>query len=137
MADYEPKYISTMDCRNFFTPPINYDDLDQATLLLYIESVEKYVESVFGASSPNTARIPCLLLLASKIVMSGELVRKYYTLSEETLGDYHYKIASPVSRSSDVQSSPYVIAKTWEQMALEMLSAAEESQTWKVFKAND
>jgi hypothetical protein len=140
MTSYTPKYVKEMDVRNFFTPALDYDDIGTAELLLKIESVEKFVEVAYFnnlAANSNDVRIPCLLLIASKIIMSPTLARRYYTLNSETLGDYSYTIASPSTRQSDVQSSPHVISITWEKMALEILDSLSPTKKWGLWKAND
>ena len=136
MADYSPTIVTEKDVRNFFTPPLDYDDVTKAEILLKIESVEDYVSAVYELTSSSDARIPCLLLVAAKIIQNPTLAKKYYTLAEEQLGDYRYVMAQPISRGTDVQSSPYVISKTWEKMALEILSARAVDR-WKIRKAND
>jgi len=137
MADYSPTIVSVADVRNFFTPPLDYDDIHQADILLKIETVETYVNYVYGITSSD-AKIPCLLLIASKIIQTPTLAKKYYTLSAESLGDYSYTLAEPISRGTDIQSSPFVISKTWEKMALEMLEAkAKKDSRWPFTVVND
>ena len=107
-------------------------------MLLKIEAVEDYVTAVYfdgETPSKSDARIPVLLLIASKIVQSPRLAKKYCTLSREVLGDYQYELPRPVARGTDVQTSPFIIAKTWEKMAIEMLLSRSESK-WKIYKAN-
>ena len=140
MTDYVPKYCDEMSVRNFFTPPIDYDDVTKAEILIKIESVEDYVEATYFSDTTTTsafARIPCLLLIASKIIMTPTLAKKYYTLNKEMLGDYSYELAQPISRGTDIQSSPFVISKTWERMALDMLERRRTNKKWTIYKAND
>ena len=139
-ADYSPKYVNEIDVRNFFTPPLDYDDINKAEILIKIESVEDFVEAVYfsdGSTTAADARIPCLLLIASKIILKPELARKYYTLNREVLGDYEYELAQPISRGTDIQSSPFVISITWEKMALEMLKKRSTSKRYGIWKANE
>jgi len=140
MADYSPQYVREMDVRNFFSPPLDYDDVTKAEILIKIESVEDYVNSVYfndSATSAEKARLPCLLLIASKIILTPSLAKKYYTLNRELLGDYEYELAQPISRGTDIQSSPYVISVTWEKMALQMLNKRSTLKKWSLYKAND
>ena len=112
-------YLQESDIRNFFVPPLDYDDVSKAQIDLYIEAVEDYVEAVWFNDSTTTsaiARLPCLLLVAAKVVSNSTLAKKYYTLNSERLGDYAYTLANP----SEGQT-PYQIAISWEQMALKML----------------
>ena len=135
MTDYSPIMVKEMDVRNFFTPPLDYDDVNTAEILIKIESVENYVSSVYGITD-STGRIPVLLLIASKLIHAPALARKHFTLSEEQLGDYRYVMAQPISRGTDIQSSPFVISKTWEKMAIEILESLTIKQ-FGFYKAND
>jgi len=139
MADYSPVAVSESDVRNFVSPPLDYDDVSKAEILLKIESVESYVKYRFfgGGSLPSTARIPVLLLVISNLISTPTLAKKYYTLSSETLGDYSYTLAQPISRGTDIQSSPFIVMKTWHAMALEMLEKLSSPSDYIVRKAND
>ena len=133
MVDYTPSYLNEIDTRNFFNPPLTNDDIPKAQILLYIETVEKYINEVYGLTG-TTVRIPALLLIASKIIATPKLAKKHYTLSSEKLGDYEYTLAEPISRGTDIQSSPYIISKTWERMALDMLEEMSTSdKKWGQF----
>ena len=139
MSDYSPLYVNEEDVRGFFTPPLDYDDITTNELLRKIEAVEDFVNAVYfndGSTSSDKARIPCLLLIASKIILTPELARKYYTLNREVLGDYEYELAQPISRGTDIQSSPHVISVTWEKMALKMLENSTLNNRWKVYRSN-
>ena len=139
MADYQPLVVKEMDVRNFVTPPLDYNDVSKAEILLKIESVEQYVSWRYfnGGSIPSQARIPVLLLIISNLICTPSLARKYYTLSSETLGDYSYTLAEPISRGLDIQSSPFVITKTWHKMAIEMLEKMASPSDYQVWKVND
>jgi len=134
MSDYVPIMVTEKDVRNFFSPPLDYDDVNTAEILVKIESVETYISSVYEITGSD-GRIPALLLIAAKLIQSPALAKTYYTLSSEMLGDYAYTLAQPISRGTDVQSSPFVISKTWEKMGLEMLESLN-SNRWKLYKAN-
>jgi len=90
MVDYSPQVVNEYDVRNFVSPPLDYDDVSKAEILLKIESVESYVKYRYfnGGSLPSKARIPVLLLVISNLISTPALAKKYYTLSSETLGDY-------------------------------------------------
>jgi len=140
MADYVTKYVNEEDVRGFFTPPLDYDDVTRNEILRKIEAVEDYVTAVYFNDSTTTAanaRIPCLLLIASKIIQTPTLAKKYYTLAEEELGDYRYMMAQPISRGTDVQSSPFVISRTWERMAIDILEKRTSLDKFTLYKAND
>lgn len=139
MSDYSPRIITEADVRNFFTPPLDYNDVTKAEILLKIEAVEEFVKSVYfnrGMPSGSDIKIACLLLVASKIIQSPSLAKKYYTLSSESLGDYSYTLAQPISRGTNIQSSPFVVSKTWERMALDILNS-RSTYRYKVYKVND
>jgi hypothetical protein len=142
--DYVPKYVTENDVRTMFTPALDYNDICKAELLLKIESVEDYVEAVYfndTATTADNARIPCLLLIASKIITSPTLAREYGTLKKEVLGDYAYELALTASTKDGLTASPHVIAKCWESMALEMLKSrsklANKGYTWGLWRSND
>jgi len=141
MSDYTPKYVQEEDVRGFFTPPLDYDDITKNELLRKIEAVEDFVQAVYfqdSTTSAAKARIPCLLLIASKVVLSPTLAKKHFTLKSEVLGDYAYELATPTSTKGAEQSSPYLISLTWERMALEMLDNRRTSTgLWKIYKSND
>jgi len=134
MVDYTPTMVREMDVRNFFTPHLDYDDVTTAEILIKIESVESFVYNVYGVTGSD-GRIPVLLLIASKLIHAPTLARKHFTLSEEQLGDYRYVMAQPISRGTDIQSSPFVISKTWEKMAIEILESLA-TKNWGFYKVN-
>ena len=137
MSDYSPKMVNEIDVRNFVTPPLDYDDISKAEVLLKIESVEQYISTVYSNVTGNAARIAALLLIIAKIIQVPNLANKYYTLSYEKLGDYAYNLAQPISRGTDVQSSPFVISKTYEKMAIEILEKASLSTKYYFKVVND
>jgi hypothetical protein len=136
MTDYSPSLVNEIDVRNFFSPPLDYDDVSKAELLIKIEAVEQYVSTVYGVTG-NDGRIASLLLIAAKVIQTPGLANKYYTLSYEKLGDYAYNLAQPISRGTDVQSSPFVISRTWEKMALEILERASSTTRYYFKKVNE
>ncbi len=137
MADYTPSIVQEIDIRNMFSPPLDYDDITKAEILLKIEIVEDYVKAVYELTSAADARVPCILLVASKIIHNPSLAKKHYTLSYESVGDYSYSLAQPISRGTDVQSSPFVISRTWERMGLDMLEARAPRKRLKMYIVND
>ena len=135
MSDYEPKLITEMDVRNFFSPPLSYTDVSKAEILLKIEAVEDYISAKWGITSSSDGKIPALLLVASKIVQNPNLAKKYYTLRSESIGkDYSYSLALPTSKGA-IQTSPYALSKTWEEMAIEMLNS-RCTDRWKIRVVN-
>jgi len=136
MADYTPQLVSEYEVRNMFTPPLDYDDVTKAQILLYIESVEDYIKSVyFDDSMPSkaNARIPALLLVMSKIIKKPDLLKKYGVVESMKLGDFSFKL---VTTGKGKHVTAYEAAKSWEEMAHEMLKSRGKSQ-WTVLKAND
>lgn len=52
MVDYTPRFVSEADVRGFFTPPIPYDKVSKAEILLKIQAVEEFIiNSYFGGKS--------------------------------------------------------------------------------------
>jgi len=139
MADYTPVSVGENDVRSFLTPPLDYDDVSKAEILLKIESVETYVKYTYfgGGTVPVKARIPILLLTISNLISTPTLARKYYTLASEQLGDYNYVLAQPTSKGSDVNFSPFTITKTWHNMGLEILQKIASPTDYIVRKANE
>jgi hypothetical protein len=127
LTDYVPVLVKEFEVRNFFNPPLDYDDVPTAELLLKIESVEKYIEFVYGITTSTSGRIPALLLVASKIVENPSLSSKYSKIETEKLGDYSYSLFKGGAAS-------------WRTMAIEMLEAkiaGSRSDKWNFLKVND
>ena len=139
MTDYSPISVTEKDVRNFVTPPLDYDDVSKAEILLKIESTEVYVKRHFfhGGSIPADGRIAVLLLIISNLIATPSLAKKYRTLASETLGDYSYTISQPVTRGAAMQSDPFAVIKTWHQMAVEILEDLVSEDKIKLYKVND
>jgi len=141
MADYTSESgIVEGDVRNFVTPVIDYDIVSKAELLGKIEVVEDFVKYTYfdGGTVPSKAKTPILLLIISNLVSTGAIAKDYYTLSSEKLGSYAYTLSEPMATGDGgVQSSPYVISKTWHQMALDMLEKMSTPSDYTVYKVND
>ena len=138
MSDYIPTLVNEFEVRNFFSPPLSYDDINTAEVLLKIESVEKYIQAVYGITDAATGRIPALLLVACKVIENPILANKYNQLSSEKLGDYSYKLFE--GKSITGKSSIYDLAASWRTMAIEILEAAlfgNKSSIWCFYKVND
>lgn len=136
MADYSPSLVTEQDVRNMFTPPLDYNDVTKAQILLYIETVEDYIKAVYfddSMPSKSEARIPALLLVMSKIIKKPDLLKKYGVVEYMKLGDFTFRLEGP-GRGKHVTA--YEVAKSWEEMAHEMLKSRGKSQ-WAVYKAND
>ena len=132
MTDFVPKLVTEMDIRNFFSPPLDYNDITTAEVLLKIESVEDYIKAVYGFTSPIDARIPALLLVASKIAENPSLSKKYHKIDSEKLGDYSYTL------SKSVNSTYKDISTSWEALAIRMLESRYTSDSrWGFYKVND
>lgn len=139
MTDYIPLVATEMDIRNLTTPPLDYNDVSKAELLLKIEGVERYVKEVYFASGsiPSKARMAVVLLIISNLLSgSPTLAKKYCTLSSETLGDYHYVLASPTS-SGDESLTPYGIIKGWHRMAIDMLERMATPSDFEIRVVNE
>jgi len=136
MSDYVPSLVKEHEVRSFFTPPLSYDDVDKQELLEKIEVVEDYIKAVyFNDSMPSRddAKVPALLLVASKIIKNPRIAKNYEVITQEKLGDYSYKIEN-LARGK--HKSATEVAKSWEDMALEILKARSTNR-WQIKKAND
>lgn len=99
-----------------------------------IEAVEDFVKATyFNDSNPTSAlvRIPCLLLIASKIISNPALAKTYHTLSSERLGDYAYTLGG-----AD-KGDPNSIAVSWERMGLEILRNRTTLKRFYMVRANE
>jgi len=133
MTDYQPKLVEEYEVRNFFSPPLSYNDISKAELLLKIEAVEKYISTVyFGGQMPSKedARIPALLLVVSQIVQNPKISRKYNVLTYEKLGDYSYRISDRYGKM------PYNAYALYREMALSMLRMKSGKKFIRFEKAN-
>jgi len=122
MTDYTPLYVTEYDVRSFFTPALTYSDVSKQELLTKIEAVETYVRLAWQVTSAADAKIPCLLLVASKLVFNPKISKTYNSIVMEKLGDYQYKLGDVTSTGS-ASANPWAIAKTWEQMAIDILNS--------------
>lgn len=48
-----------------------------------------------------------------------------------------YTLAEPISRGTNIQSSPFIISKTWHGMALDMLEKMRSPSDCRVYKVNE
>lgn len=139
MVDYTPRFVSEADVRGFFTPPIPYDKVSKAEILLKIQAVEEFIiNSYFGGKIPpaEKVKVPVLLLVASRLIYSPQLAKDYYTINSEKLGDYSYRLALPTARTPrGGRNSPYELAKSWEQMAFDILNSI--TPIWNIKLANE
>jgi len=122
MSDYIPKYTSIAFCRNYVDPPLDYNDINEISLLSQIESVETYIEDFYELSSAGDCKIPATLLVLSKILQSPSLAKKHFSLRSENLLDYSYTRFGNDGNFGDVSS--------YADMARSMLRM-------KMFKSNN
>jgi len=134
LTDFQPKLVNEYEIRNFFSPPLDYDDIATAEILLKIEAVEDYIKAVYGFTSPTDARVPALLLVASKIAENPSLSKKYHKIDSEKLGDYSYTLSKTVGSNSTYKD----ISTSWEALAIRMLESRYTSDSkWGLWKVND
>lgn len=137
MSDYSPSLVNEYEVRNAFSPPLDYDDVSKAEILLKIAAVEDYIKATyFNDFMPSTdeGKYPALLIVMSKIIKgSPGLIKKYGIVESLELGDYKVTY-SHSGRGEHV--SAYESAKSWEQMAEDMLFARGSSK-WQIVKANE
>lgn len=131
--------VTEMLVRNSTTPPLDYDDVSTAEIEAKIRLTETYVRRRWleGSAVTGDAIDAVVLLVLSNILSRSDLARKYGTLSSETLGDYAYEIAGPISRGMDIQSSPTAVIMTWHRMALELLKDISSDKKYQVRLTND
>lgn len=140
MSDYVPKLVEEYEVRNAFTPPLEYNDISKADILLKIEMIEDYIKAVYFADampSKTKAKIPALLLVMARVLKGNpELAKKYADVQFLKLGDY--EMAFDV-HSRGRPPSAYDSAKSWEEMAHEMLKTrSDTSHYWtNIVVAND
>lgn len=131
MTDYLPSMVYEHEVRNSFSPPLEYDDISKVDILLKIESVEDYITAVYFddiTPSRDDSKVPALLLVMSKVFRGNPaLAKKYTDVAELELGDYHITY-DMTARGKHV--NPYESAKSWEQMAHEILER-RGSNTYK------
>jgi hypothetical protein len=134
MPDYIPKLIHEYEIRNSFSPPLDYDDINKANLLLIIESVEDYIRAVyFNNSMPSRddGKVPALLMVLSKVLFANHsIVKKYGLINYIELGDY--KLGYEYSGKGE-HVTAFESAKSWDQMAHEMLLARSKSQNMSAY----
>jgi len=137
MADYSPSLIYEYEVRNSFTPPLTYEDVTKAEMLLKIEAVEDYIKCTYfnDAMPPRSdGKIPALLIVMSKVIKGNPgLIKKYGIVESLSLGDY--KVTYQHSGRGD-HVSAYESAKSWEQMAEDMLFVRGKN-LWQIIKANE
>ena len=70
MSDYSPIVVSENDIRSFVTPPLDYDDVTKAEILLKIEAIETFVKYAYfnGGIITSKAKIPVVLLVISNLI---------------------------------------------------------------------
>ena len=127
---YQPKIITPDEVRVFLNPFLSYDDIDDATILLKIEAVERYISDVwFNGDYPESARIPALLLTASKIIKEPSM-SDYREVKK--IGDVTFETQTRFKSGLD----PYELALTWEDMALSILRSYNQANIFKIKKVN-
>jgi len=132
MTDYEPKLVKEHEVRNFFTPPLSYEDVSKAELLAKIEAIEQFIaDAYFNGNMPSRddAKIPALLLVVSQIVQNPRVSKKYNVIVSEKLGDYSYKISDKYGREA------YNAYAVYREMALAMLRAKSSKSYFRLEKS--
>lgn len=135
MTDYTPQIVDKEDVRSFFTPPISYDDISEAELLLRIKVIENFVSARYfhgSYSSEENVKAAVLLLIASDLASDPRISSKYHSLKSESFsGDYEYEISGEMTKSN---------AERWAEMAEDILNKYVASDTgmskWFIRKVN-
>lgn len=121
---YKPKIITPDDVRAFITPFLEHTTLSDADILPKIEAVETYLSEVwYEGDYPSKGRVPAILLTSSKIINETSIeTEKYREVSK--IADITFAGVSDI----------YKNAKTWEEMAYEILKS--QSNIFKVSQVN-
>jgi hypothetical protein len=125
--------VSKADIRELFTPSLSTDDISDDELDGKINMVEDYVSAVyFNDTTPSSAnaKYPIIMLVLSKIINS-HIIKKYGIPKSVSIGDFKYSLAVGGSNKSATD-----VARTWEDMAIEMLKA-RGTYHWRIWMAND
>ena len=124
--------------RFFFSPALSITDATSLEITSKITAVEDFILAVYGFSDSDTgnAGVPCLLLVASKLVQTNPAVAASYgSLQSEKLGDYTY---TKKDTDASLLTGLYQKAATWEAMAISMLEARSfKDSKFGLYKVND
>lgn len=139
MTDYVPTIVEKHSIRNFFTPPLSYDDISEAQLLGRIEAKEVYVKLVyFDGATPSaiSAKMATIMLIAADLARDPRISKKYHTLDREKfLQDYEYRLAGQNTRLTESN------AHRWEEEAIQILrtqaTSANSLGVWNLRKVNE
>lgn len=128
MSSYTPQLVnSTTEVRECFTPSLSTDDISDDELLTKIELVENYIAVVyFDGSMPTQTkgRIPALLMLMSRVIKTGNLMKKYGVPDEIDIENYRVSIPQ---HGTSGKSITWEDVKSWDEMAHQMLMKYENS----------
>lgn len=125
--------VSKSDIRELFTPSLSTDDVTDDELQGKIDMVEDYVSAVyFNDTTPSSAnaKYPIIMLVLSKTINS-HIMKKYGIPKSVSIGDFKYSLAVSGSGKSATD-----VARTWEEMAIEILKA-RGTYHWRIWMAND
>ena len=130
MVDYSPEVATEADVRNFTTPPLDYDDVSQAELLLKLKIVEQWAKYKYfaGGALPTAAGLPVVLITVTSLLSNPSLAKKHYTLASESIGDYKYSLGISPGAMKGGYISPLNDVKTWTMIAEEILENLRTSR---------
>lgn len=131
--------VTEMLVRNSVSPALSYTDVSQAEIETKIRLTETWVRRRYleGGSITGDAVDAVVLMVLASLLSRSDLAQKYGTLVSERFGDYQYELAGPMSRGTEFQSDPNAVLRTWQQMAIEILSDISASKKFKVRLANE
>ncbi len=124
--------ITISEVRSCFTPALEVADVSDAELDMKINIVEDYIKSVYfndGMPTKTQAQYPALLIVMSKIIKKPGLMAKYGSPSSVSIGDFKYSLAI-AGKGQHVTA--YEVARSWEEMAIEMLRSRGNHWFFKV-----
>ena len=127
--------VTKDEVRKCFTPALSVEDITDDQLEMRIDMVEDYIKAVyFNDQMPKQeqAKYPTLLIVLSKIVKRPNLLAKHGIIESVSIGDFKYTLSIA---GKGTHKTAYEVARSWEDMALEILKA--RGNAWFFKKVND
>ena len=133
VGNYTPEIVNENDIRSFCSPPLDYNDVSTAEILLKIEAMEQYAKQVYfnGGGLPSTARMPVVMLVISKLLINSSLAKKYGVLKSERLGDYSYIMSDSFIKGSENYSD------SWWNIATDILKRIRSPSDYQIRITNE
>jgi hypothetical protein len=122
-----PTLVSEEEVRAFIVPHLESTDMSSVAVCLYITATEDYVKKKYYANSslPDDAKIPILLLVASKIMRTPYIANQDTYSIVQRIGDVTFDTAVR-------GKSPFQQASSFEDWAHQMLKQLRSSERYKI-----